>query len=187
MLYSLISQPGAQGLQAEYLQADRHLPFYERCSPPVRHTRTNQKLPLRSAPSTEPMPAGAVQMAVPGHHTPRDIPYTPSAFSVASTGAAAFQTWLEEEEEEWRLAQRLEANCPKEFVCPISLDIMSDPVILVRPYSHAICPQDATYQSAARIGLHKYSGLLHLAFDNAVQAQIWYQLSGSQYAATPTC
>lgn len=111
-------------------------------------------------------------MAVPGHHTPRDIPYTPSAFSVASTGAAAFQTWLEEEEEEWRLAQRLEANCPKEFVCPISLDIMSDPVILVRPYSHAICPQDATYQSAARTGLHKYSGLFHLPFDNAVQAQI---------------
>ena len=118
------------------------------------------------------MPAGAVQMAVPGHHTPRDIPYTPSAFSVASTGAAAFQTWLEEEEEEWRLAQRLEANCPKEFMCPISLDIMSDPVILVRPYLYAPCPQDAIYQSAARTGLHKYSGSLDLAFDNALQAQI---------------
>ena len=34
---------------------------------------------------------------------------------------------------EWRLSQRLEASCPKEFKCPISLDIMQDPIILVRP------------------------------------------------------
>ena len=45
----------------------------------------------------------------------------------------AFQSWLADEEEEWRLSQRLEASCPKEFKCPISLDIMQDPIILVRP------------------------------------------------------
>ena len=37
-----------------------------------------------------------------------------------------------EEEEEWRMGRLLEAKCPKEFICPISLDIMADPVILVR-------------------------------------------------------
>ena len=71
----------------------------------------------------------ALQMAVPTHQ----LPPTPPGVSAASTGAVAFQSWLAEEEEEWRLSQRLEASCPKEFKCPISLDIMQDPIILVRP------------------------------------------------------
>ena len=47
------------------------------------------------------------------------------------TGSTAFQAWLDEEEEEWRIGQRLAATCPAEFICPISLDIMMEPVILV--------------------------------------------------------
>ena len=74
----------------------------------------------------------AVQMAAPAHQ----LPPTPPGVSVASTGAVAFQSWLADEEEEWRLSQRLEASCPKEFKCPISLDIMQDPIILVRPMHH---------------------------------------------------
>ena len=69
-----------------------------------------------------------VQMAAPTHQ----LPLTPPGVSAASTGAVAFQSWLADEEEEWRLSQRLEASCPKEFKCPISLDIMQDPIILVR-------------------------------------------------------
>lgn len=46
-------------------------------------------------------------------------------------GSTAFQAWLDEEEEEWRIGQRLAATCPAEFICPISLDIMTEPVILV--------------------------------------------------------
>ncbi len=76
-------------------------------------------------------------MAHPPDHAFRSVPATPSAFSQASTGAAAFQSWLEEEEEEWCLGRMLEANCPKEFICPISLDIMSDPIILVRCVPHS--------------------------------------------------
>ncbi len=72
-----------------------------------------------------------LQMAASEEHAARGVPPTPSAFSVASTGAAAFQSWLMEEEEEWRIGRLLEAKCPKEFICPISLDIMADPVILV--------------------------------------------------------
>ena len=72
------------------------------------------------------------QMTTPEEHAARGVPPTPSAFSVASTGAAAFQSWLMEEEEEWRMGRLLEAKCPKEFICPISLDIMADPIILVR-------------------------------------------------------
>ena len=56
----------------------------------------------------------------------------PSGVGIASSGAVAFQSWLADEEEEWRLSQQLETNCPKEFKCPISLDIMQDPIILVR-------------------------------------------------------
>ena len=71
----------------------------------------------------------ALQMAAPTHQ----LPPTPPGVGAASTGAVAFQSWLADEEEEWRLSQRLEASCPKEFKCPISLDIMQDPIILVRP------------------------------------------------------
>ena len=76
----------------------------------------------------------ALQMAAPTHQ----LPPMPQAVSAASIGAVAFQSWLADEEEEWRLSQRLEASCPKEFKCPISLDIMQDPIILVRPvHQHA--------------------------------------------------
>ncbi len=64
-----------------------------------------------------------------GAHTPEKrrllVAESPNA------GAAAFQTWLEEEEEEWRVGQKLAATCPAEFICPISLDMMTEPVILV--------------------------------------------------------
>lgn len=56
----------------------------------------------------------------------------PAGVSIATKCTATFQSWLEEEEEEWRLGQKLAAACPKEFMCPISLDIMSDPIVLVR-------------------------------------------------------
>ena len=75
------------------------------------------------------------EMATPEEHTAKGVLPTPTAFAGASTGAAAFQNWLEEEEEEWRLERMLEAKCPKEFICPISLDIMADPVILVRSHT----------------------------------------------------
>lgn len=75
------------------------------------------------------------EMAAPEEHTAKGGLPTPSAFTGASTGAAVFQSWLEEEEEEWRLGRMLEAKCPKEFICPISLDIMADPVILVRSHT----------------------------------------------------
>ena len=98
------------------------------------------------------------QMAVPEEHTTKVVPPAPSAFSVASTGAAAFQSWLEEEEEEWRLGRMLEAKCPKEFTCPISLDIMADPVILVRlqlQHLIAICLHAHPCASLASAELHR--------------------------------
>jgi hypothetical protein len=59
--------------------------------------------------------------------------YTPDKRKLMQVGDdAAFQSWLEEEEEEWRISQRLTATCPAEFICPISLDIMVEPVVLVR-------------------------------------------------------
>lgn len=78
-------------------------------------------------------------------------PHTPEKrkLSVSGTptaGAAAFQAWLEEEEEEWIIGQKLAATCPAEFICPISLDIMTEPVILVGPAAlscHATVVDDA--------------------------------------------
>ena len=42
-----------------------------------------------------------------------------------------FNLWMEEEEEQWHLGKKLLSSCPAEFLCPISLDVMTAPVILV--------------------------------------------------------
>ena len=56
-------------------------------------------------------------------------------------GALTFELWLEEEEEHLQLGQMLLSACPAEFLCPISLDIMAEPVILVSAarLAHAVC------------------------------------------------
>lgn len=63
----------------------------------------------------------------------RDITSSPGKMKLPEAGGSAFQKWLEEEEEDWKLGQKLSATCPAEFICPISLDIMTEPVILVSP------------------------------------------------------
>lgn len=68
--------------------------------------------------------------------------YTPEKRKLKDVGGTdAFQSWLEEEEEDWKLGQMLAATCPAEFICPISLDIMEEPVILVGIFQHS-GPQD---------------------------------------------
>ncbi|EIE23667.1 U-box-domain-containing protein [Coccomyxa subellipsoidea C-169] len=103
-----------------------------------------------------------------GAHTPEKrkllVAESPNA------GAAAFQTWLEEEEEEWRVGQKLAATCPAEFICPISLDMMTEPVILAETgmtYERAAirkwffmggdtCPLTGVRLSTTKVMAHKH-------------------------------
>ncbi|BDA47586.1 probable protein SENSITIVITY TO RED LIGHT REDUCED 1 at N-terminal half [Coccomyxa sp. Obi] len=85
-------------------------------------------------------------------------------------GSTAFQAWLDEEEEEWRIGQRLAATCPAEFICPISLDIMTEPVILAETgmtYERAAirkwfflggdtCPLTGVRLSTTKVMAHKH-------------------------------
>ena len=54
-----------------------------------------------------------------------------------------FTLWLEEEEEQWHAGRRLLSSCPAEFLCPISMDVMTEPVVLVGmavfPVKHVSC------------------------------------------------
>ena len=78
-------------------------------------------------------------MGVPEYLSGSESVFTPNGCSVVEAGGTMFNRWLEEEEEQWHLGQKLLSSCPAEFLCPISLDIMTEPVILVgrRP---ARCP-----------------------------------------------
>jgi len=55
---------------------------------------------------------------------------TPCA--VLADPAGLFAEWFQAEEAEWQRVHQLAEACPVHFVCPISLEIMHDPVILVR-------------------------------------------------------
>jgi len=46
--------------------------------------------------------------------------------------AGLFAEWFQAEEAEWQRVHQLAEACPVHFVCPISLEIMHDPVVLVR-------------------------------------------------------
>ena len=56
---------------------------------------------------------------------------TPTGLASADVGGNVFNLWLEEEEEQWHIGQKLLSSCPAEFLCPISLDVMTEPVVLV--------------------------------------------------------
>lgn len=56
---------------------------------------------------------------------------TPTGLASADVGGGVFNLWMEEEEEQWHFGQKLLSSCPAEFLCPISLDVMTVPVVLV--------------------------------------------------------
>ena len=70
-------------------------------------------------------------MGVPKHQPAEEPAFSPKGRAQLESGARTFDLWLEEEEEQLQLGQALLSACPAEFLCPISLDIMTEPVILV--------------------------------------------------------
>lgn len=50
----------------------------------------------------------------------------------AADSVSAARSTTQAEEAEWQRAHQLAESCPVQYVCPISLELMQDPVILVR-------------------------------------------------------
>ena len=55
----------------------------------------------------------------------------PVGLASADVGGSVFTLWMEEEEEQWHAGKKLLSSCPAEFLCPISMDVMTEPVVLV--------------------------------------------------------
>ena len=73
----------------------------------------------------------AQAMDLPEHWPAGEPHLSPMGRARMEAGELTFELWLEEDEEQLQLGQMLLSACPAEFLCPISLDIMVEPIILV--------------------------------------------------------
>lgn len=119
------------------------------------------------------------------HHSVSALVESPTYLStpcaVLADPANLFNEWFETEELEWQRAHQLAESCPVQYVCPISLEIMSDPVTLVSgwPYTVKYCttqPCPALKMKSVRARDRFRPGSAMSALTSA---------SGSSWAATP--